>query len=73
MKKLILFSVLLLAGCAGTPLFDVKEDAAKERAALRIVVSHYKGGQYSCEDFAILVEMLEISEESDSTLEHTYK
>ena len=73
MKKLILISSLLFAGCAGTPLYDMKKDVVLERSSLRILVSHYASGQLSDEEFIDLVGRLELSEESDSLFECLYK
>ena len=72
MKKLILLC-LLFAGCAGTPLRDMKKDIVLERSSLRILVSHYASGQLSDEEFIDLVGRLELSEESDSLFECLYK
>jgi hypothetical protein len=72
MKKLILLC-LLFAGCAGTPLRDMKKDIVLERSSLRILVSHYASGQLSDEEFIDLIGRLELSEESDSLFECLYK
>ena len=72
MKKLILLC-LLFAGCAGTPLRDMKKDIVLERSSLRILVSHYASGQLSDEEFIDLIGRLELSEEGDSLFECLYK